>query len=71
MSSILVVEKPDSANKLNAAWRIRPRMGSAGYVFCVVGLGDAGFVILILDIFHLTVRYEVVPLLIIGTISYP
>jgi len=51
MSSMLVVEKPDSANKLNAALSIRSRMGPVGYVFCLVGLGDAGFVFLILDIF--------------------
>ena len=48
MSSMLVVEKPDSANKLNAALSIRSRMGPAGYA--AVGLG-AGFVFLILDIF--------------------
>jgi hypothetical protein len=37
MSSMLVVEKPDSANKLNAALRIRSRMGPAGDA--AVGLG--------------------------------
>jgi len=29
---MLVAEKPDSENKLNAAWSMRPRMGPAGYV---------------------------------------
>jgi hypothetical protein len=30
---MLVAEKPDSENKLNAALSIRSRMGPAGYVF--------------------------------------
>ena len=33
ISSMLVAEKPDSENKLNAALSIRSRMGPAGYVF--------------------------------------
>jgi hypothetical protein len=38
-------------NKLNAAWRIRSRIGSAVDVFGLVGFGNAGFVFLRLDIF--------------------
>src|SRR5262249_22937709 len=59
MSSMLVLEKPASANKLNAAWRIRSRIGPAGYG--AVGSG-VGLVFLILDTFT-RLRYESVPLL--------
>src|SRR5262249_51132728 len=38
MSSMLVLEKPDSANKLNAALSMRSRMGPAGYA--AVGLSQ-------------------------------